>query len=81
MEKEQIYLLIIDDLKHKLADAEHRASDYKAQAQLLSQQLSELEFIKTVIDGTPELKQQFDEALKKLKEEVDGIRNLHEVLP
>ncbi|MBY5033906.1 hypothetical protein K6V78_02260 [Streptococcus gallolyticus] len=80
MDKENMLLFIIEDLKQKLADSQHEASDYRAQAYFANQKVAELEFVQTVIDGTPELKAQFEEALKKLKEESDGLRDLQQVL-
>lgn len=70
MKKEQTLLLVVEDMKHKLADAELRASDYKAQLVIVQKEVQELVFLRQVIDGSPELRALLEETIKK-GEDVD----------
>lgn len=70
MKKEQTLLLVVEDMKHKLADAELRASDYKAQLVIAQKEVQELVFLRQVIDGSPELRALLEEIIKK-GEDVD----------
>ncbi|MBY5022360.1 hypothetical protein K6V64_10735 [Streptococcus suis] len=70
MKKEQTLLLVVEDMKHKLADAELRASDYKAQLVIAQKEVQELVFLRQVIDGSPELRALLEETIKK-GEDVD----------
>ncbi|HEL1585428.1 TPA: hypothetical protein TXJ06_002235 [Streptococcus suis] len=70
MKKEQTLLLAVEDMKHKLADAELRASDYKAQLVIAQKEVQELVFLRQVIDGSPELRALLEETIKK-GEDVD----------
>lgn len=69
MNKEQTLLLVINDLKNKLADAELRASDYLAQSTVYMQRVNELEYIQHIIDATPKLAELFAKTIEKMKEE------------
>lgn len=70
MKKEQTLLLVVEDMKHKLADAELRASDYKAQLVIAQKEVQELVFLRQVINGNPELRALSEETIKK-GEDVD----------
>ncbi len=76
MEREQTLLMVIDDLVNKLANAEHRASDYLAQATVAKHRLQELEYIQDVINSNPDLLALFNQNVEKLQEEADDLGNV-----